>query len=61
MFPNITIALRFLSLLASVSSGKCNSSVLKQVKNYYPSTMGQNRLNVQLIKAHSGTISLCCV
>lgn len=45
-FPNIAVALRiFLSLPASVASGERSFNVLKQVKNYHRSTMGQERLN----------------
>jgi hypothetical protein len=45
MFPNITIALSiFVSLPASMASGECTFSVLKQV-NYYRSTMEQDLLN----------------
>jgi hypothetical protein len=43
---NITIVLHiFVNLLASVASDKCTFNVLKQVKNYYCSTMGQDVLN----------------
>jgi hypothetical protein len=46
VFPNITIALRvFINLSASVALGECTFNVLKQVKNYYHSTMGQDHLN----------------
>ncbi|CAM4709907.1 unnamed protein product [Lepidochelys kempii] len=46
VFPNITIALHiFVSLPASVASGECTFNVLKQVKNYLRSTMGQEHLN----------------
>lgn len=46
VFPNVTIALRiFLCLPASVASGERSFNVLKQVKNYHRSTMGQERLN----------------
>jgi hypothetical protein len=44
--PTITTALRiFVSWPASVASGERTFNVLKQVKNYYRSTMGQDRLN----------------
>jgi hypothetical protein len=44
VFPNITIALHILvSLPASVVSGE--HSLLKQVKNYYFSTVGQDHFN----------------
>jgi hypothetical protein len=40
-FPNVTIAFHIsLSLLALVASGECAFNVLKQVKNYYRSTVG---------------------
>ena len=46
VFPNISIALRiFISLPVSVASGERSFNVLKQVKNYHRSTMGQERLN----------------
>lgn len=46
VFPNVTIALRiFLSLPASIASGERSFNVLKKVKNYNRSTMGQERLN----------------
>jgi hypothetical protein len=46
VFPNITVALRiFVSLPASVVSGERTSNLLKQVKDYYNLTMGQDRLN----------------
>jgi hypothetical protein len=46
VFHNITIELRiFVSLSASVASGERTFNVLKQVENYYRSTMGQDRLN----------------
>jgi hypothetical protein len=35
----------FVSLPATVASGEGNFNVLKQVKNYYRSTIGQRRLN----------------
>lgn len=46
VFPNVTISLRiFLSLPVSVASGERTFSVLKRVKNYHRSSMGQQRLN----------------
>jgi hypothetical protein len=43
VFPNITIALHiFVTLPASVALGECTFNVLKKVKNYYCSTMGQD-------------------
>ncbi|XP_065672106.1 zinc finger MYM-type protein 1-like [Hydra vulgaris] len=46
VFPNISIALRiFISLPVSVASGERSFNVLKQVKNYHRSTMGQECLN----------------
>ena len=46
VFPHITIALRiFISLPASTASGERTFNVLKQIKNYHRSTMGQERLN----------------
>jgi hypothetical protein len=46
VFPNITIAPSiFVTLPASVASGKRTLSVLKRVKNYYRSAMEQDRLN----------------
>ncbi|XP_065650734.1 zinc finger MYM-type protein 1-like [Hydra vulgaris] len=46
VFPNISIALRiFISLPVSVASGERSFNVLKQVKNYHCSIMGQERLN----------------
>ena len=46
VFPNLTIALRiFISLPASAASGERSFNVLKQIKNYHRSTMGQERLN----------------
>jgi hypothetical protein len=46
VFPNITIALHiFISLPASVASGECTFNVLKQIKNYYCSDMGQDCLS----------------
>ncbi|XP_065682505.1 uncharacterized protein LOC136095772 [Hydra vulgaris] len=46
VFPNITIALRiFISLPASIASGERTFNVLKQIKNYHRSTLGQERLN----------------
>ena len=47
MFPNTILALRiFVSLPASVTSGERTFNVLKQVKNYHRSTMGQERLRM---------------
>jgi hypothetical protein len=44
--PTITTALRiFVSWPASVASGERTFNVLKRVKNYHRSTMGQDRLN----------------
>jgi hypothetical protein len=46
VFLNITIALcTFVTLLTSMASVECTFSVLKQVKNYCHSTMGQDHLN----------------
>ncbi|XP_065650752.1 uncharacterized protein LOC136078864 [Hydra vulgaris] len=46
VFPKILIALQiFISLPVSVASGERSFNVLKQVKNYHRSTMGQERLN----------------
>ncbi|EMP31428.1 Bromodomain-containing protein 8, partial [Chelonia mydas] len=46
VFPNITLALRiFVSLPASVALGERTFNVLKQVKNYHRSTMGQEHVN----------------
>jgi hypothetical protein len=43
VFLNITIALH--GLPVSMTSGECSFSVLKQVKNYYHSYVGQDCLN----------------
>jgi hypothetical protein len=46
MFPNITTALLiFVTFSASVASGEGTFSVLKRLKKYYRSTMGQDPLN----------------
>jgi hypothetical protein len=46
LFPNITLHCTFfISLPASVASGERTFSVLKQIKNYYRSSVGQDRLN----------------
>jgi hypothetical protein len=46
VFLNISIALRiFISLPSSVSSCERTFNMLKQVKNYYRSIMGQYRAN----------------
>jgi hypothetical protein len=46
VFPYITIVLCiFVSLPASVASGERTFNVLKQVNNYYRSTIGQDSLN----------------
>jgi hypothetical protein len=45
VFPNVTTTLRiFVSLPASVASGKCTFNVLKQVQNHYRSAVGQDHL-----------------
>ncbi|XP_065684804.1 uncharacterized protein LOC136096979 [Hydra vulgaris] len=46
VFPNITTALRiFICLPASTASGERTFNILKQIKYYHRSTMGQRRLN----------------
>ncbi|XP_065664572.1 uncharacterized protein LOC136086215 [Hydra vulgaris] len=46
VFRNIIIALRiFISLPASTASGERTFNVLKQIKSYHRSAMGQERLN----------------
>jgi hypothetical protein len=46
VFPTSTTVLRiFISLPVSVALLERTSNLLKQVKNYYRSTMGQYRLN----------------
>lgn len=46
VFPNVDIAYRiFLSMAITNCSGERSFSCLKRVKNYFRSTIGQNRLN----------------
>jgi predicted nucleotide-binding protein (sugar kinase/HSP70/actin superfamily) len=50
VFPNITIALHiFINLPASVARGERTFNVLKRVKNYYRSSMGQDKLVKHLL------------
>lgn len=45
-FPNVEIILKiFLTIPISNASGERSFSVLKRVKNYLRSTMGEDRLN----------------
>jgi hypothetical protein len=46
LFPTIVVALRIsVRLSASVASGECTFNMLKQVKNYYCSTIEEDHLN----------------